>query len=419
MRVRAILLLMGLALLAPQNGLAHSKSLSFSDWQWQDKTLTVSFTTPARDATILPAVAPADDATETLTDALSAALAAHVTQHMRLKQMDTLCRQATPFTAAPAREGYIRIIGSYQCFDDEALISIENHAFFNLARTHVHFARLGRANDAMADSTEVLFTATQRQHFIKPATNGGLQQHSDSGDTFSAYFGLGVAHILTGYDHLAFLVCLLLLARTQRRAIWLVSGFTIGHSLTLALAALGLVVPNAAVVEAIIGASIALLAAETVLARAGLMPRFGLIMAALLFVLSGLALFTGSALPLGAWAGLMLFVLCYGQLIESEADTQLYAPVITAAFGLVHGFGFAGLLTAIGLPTGNILLGLVGFNLGVEFGQLLVLVPLFFLGPIVLQEFRHTKWLAHWRDALAAALACFGTFLFVSRALLG
>lgn len=416
MRIRAILILVGLALLAPHSGLAHSKSLSFSDWQWQDKTLTLSFTTPARDATMLPE---GQTTASGLREGLSTALATHVTRHIRLKQMDTLCQLSTPFTAAPAREGYIRIIGSYQCFDDEAPISVENHAFFNLARTHVHFARFGRADDTMADSTEVLFTATQRQHFIKPAANGGLQQHSDSTDTFSAYFGLGVSHILTGYDHLAFVVCILLLARSQRRAIWLVSGFTIGHSLTLALAVFGLVVPNAAVVEAMIGASIALVAAEIVLARAGLMPRFGLIMAGLLFALSGLVLFTGSALPLGAWAGLILFVLCYGQLIESEADTHKYAPLITASFGLVHGFGFAGLLTSIGLPTNNILLGLAGFNLGVEFGQLLVLLPLFVLGPIMVQELPRTKWAAHWRDGLAAALACFGTFLFVSRALLG
>ena len=247
------------------------------------------------------------------------------------------------------------------------------------------------ANEALADSTEILFTATQRNHFVKPGNDGGLEQQGSAGETLRAYFGLGVIHILTGYDHLAFVVCILLLAASRRRHLvgdrlyaWSLSDFGAG--------ALGLVVANAAVVEAMIGASIALVAAEVVLARSGLMPRFGMGMAALLFIMSGLVIFTGSAVPLGAWAGMILFVLCYGLLIENRNDTQIFAPVTTAAFGFVHGFGFAGLLSDIGLPTGNLLLGLVSFNLGVEFGQLLVLVPLILFGPILLEELPKTRW---------------------------
>lgn len=407
---RALALFLLLAVL-PMAALAHSKSLSFSDWHWAGKNLRVNFTTTARDVTLLPEIEQANS--------LSEALAAHVTKHMRLTQVNTPCRLQAPFAAAEARDGYIRVSGWFDCFDEEAAIRIENHAFFNLARSHVHFARLGLADEAVADSTEILFTATQRNHYVKPGSDGGLEQQGSAGETLRAYFGLGVSHILTGYDHLAFVVCILLLASTRRRAIWLVSGFTLGHSATLALAALGLVVANAAVVEAMIGASIALVAVEVVLARTGLMPRFGAIMAGLLFVISGLVIFTGSAVPLGAWAGMILFILCYGLLIESRADTQQYAPAITAAFGLVHGFGFAGLLSDIGLPTGNLLLGLVSFNLGVEFGQLLVLVPLILFGPILLEELPKTRWPLAWRDTMAAGLACYGTFLFVSRALLG
>lgn len=397
--------------LAPLAAAAHSKSISFSDWQWAGKSLSVNFTTTARDVTLLPEVQQADN--------LSDALAAHVTKHMRLVQINTPCRLRTPFAPADARDGYIRVSGQFECFDEEAVIRIENHAFFNLARSHVHFARLGLADEALADSTEILFTATQRNHFVKPGADGRLQQQGSAGETLRAYFALGVIHILTGYDHLAFVVCILLLAASRRQAIWLVTGFTLGHSATLALAALGLVVPNSAVVEAMIGASIALVAAEVVLARSGLMPRFGMGMAALLFIMSGLVIFTGSALPLGAWAGLTLFVLSYGLLIENRNDTQIFAPVTTAAFGLVHGFGFAGLLSDIGLPTGNLLIGLLSFNVGVEVGQLLVLVPLILFGPILLEELPKTRWPLRWRETTAAGLACYGTFLFVSRAVLG
>lgn len=387
---------------------AHSKSLSFSDWSWAGKMLTVSFTSPARDVTLLREVKEAPD--------LSSALATHVEKHLRLAQVNTPCQLQGRFNAAEARDGYIRVIGRYQCYDEDTIITIDNHAFFNLARSHVHFARLGLADENFADSTEVLFTATQRRHHVKPGLEGRLVQQNDHVETLQNYFWLGVSHILTGYDHLAFVLCLLLLAASRRQAIWLVTGFTIGHSLTLALAALGWIVPNGAVVEAMIGASIALVASETVLARSGRMPRFGMVMAGLLFVASGLAILIGSSLPLGAWAGMMLFVLCYGYLIESAADTQRFAMATTGAFGLVHGFGFAGLLTDIGLPTGNLLVGLLSFNLGVEAGQLLVLIPVLLFGPILLEELPNLK--ISWRDIIAAALTAFGSYLFISRAFL-
>lgn len=386
---------------------AHSKSLSFSDWHWAGNTVTVSFTTPARDVTLLQQVQNAVD--------LGSALAAHVSAHLRLMQIKTPCQLQTPFAPSEARAGYIRVIGQYRCYDEETIITIDNHAFFNLARTHVHFARLGLAEEKLSDSTEVLFTATQRRHHVKPGPDGRLTKQNDFAETLGNYFWLGVTHILTGYDHLAFVVCLLLLANTKKRAIWLVSGFTIGHSLTLALAALGWIVPNGAVVEAMIGASIALVAAETILARKGRMPRFGAVMAGLLFITSGLAIFINSALPLGAWVGMMLFILCYGAVMTTPQDTQRLAPVTTGAFGLVHGFGFAGLLADIGLPTGNLLVGLISFNLGVEAGQLLVLLPLLFFGPILLEELPDIG--ASWRDIIAAALTAFGTYLFVARAL--
>ena len=403
----AIGLIVG-AFMATQPAYAHSKSLSFSDWQWAGKTLIVSFTTPARDATLLPEVQNARD--------LSTALASHLERHLRLTQINTPCRLKSAFTPAEARNGYVRVIGRYQCYDAETIIRIENHAFFNLARSHVHFARLGLAGGRLSQSTEILFTATQRNHLVKPGPEGSLTRQSDITETLQNYFWLGVTHILTGYDHLAFVVCILLLAATRRQAVYLVTGFTLGHSLTLALASMGLIVPNSGVVEAMIGASIALVAAETIIARDGLMPRFAVIMAGLLFVASGLAIFINSALPLGAWAGLMLFILCYGLLIQNEDDRQRLAPMVTAAFGLVHGFGFAGLLTEIGLPTGNLLVGLVSFNLGVEFGQLLVLLPMIFFGPMLIEEL--SKAGMRPREVTAAALTALGTYLFVSRALL-
>lgn len=406
MRAAGFTLLLALLVLALPSQ-AHNKSLSFSEWQWSGRYLSVSFTTPARDVTLLPEVQLEAD--------LSTSLAAHVSEFLKLEQINTPCRLERPFEKAAARTGYIRVTGRFACFSDSAPLTIHNHAFFNLARSHVHFARIALAGGKLADSNEILFTATQRSLQVQPTATGQVESTAKRLDVFQNYLWLGISHILTGYDHLAFVLCLLLIARTQRRAILLVSGFTIGHSLTLALATLGLVTPNGQIVEALIGGSIALVAAETVLAKRGKMPMVGASAAGILFILSGLGVVFFKDIPLSVWSGLILFCLCYGLAIRDESSAHRLAPFMTVAFGLVHGFGFAGLLSDIGLPAERLVSGLFGFNLGVELGQLLVLVPALIFGPYIIDELPKLK--LRWSDMSATALTALGVYLFVSRLL--
>lgn len=136
------------------------------------------------------------------------------------------------------------------------------------------------------------------------------------------YAVLGVEHILSGIDHLLFVISLLFLVGLNRRLIGTISAFTLAHSLTLAASALGWLVLRPPPVEATIALSIVLVAAEALRERDTLSRR---------------------------WPALVAFL-----------------------FGLVHGLGFAGALKEIGLPQQNIPLALLGFNLGVEAGQLLV-----------------------------------------------
>lgn len=400
-------LLFCLLLLLQAPAAAHNKSLSFSEWVWAGKTLSVSFTTPARDVTLLPEVSEAAD--------LSSALATHITANLKLVQVNASCRLEAPFEKRAARTGYIRVEGRFQCFNEAALITIHNHAFFNLASSHVHFARITMAGSNLVDSEEILFTATQRNLTIRPGDNGTVDTSTNALETFENYLGLGVTHILTGYDHLAFVACLILIAQTRRRAILLVTGFTIGHSLTLAVAALGWVTPNAMVVEALIGGSIAFVAAESILARQGKVPLLGIGLAAILFIISGLAVIIGNPVSLAVWANLILFCLCYGLAVKTPADAARFSPLLTLAFGLIHGFGFAGLLVDIGLPADRLLTGLLGFNLGVELGQLMVLLPVFIFGPYLLEELPTFK--IKWADIAAAALTSLGVYLFISRLL--
>ncbi len=138
-----------------------------------------------------------------------------------------------------------------------------------------------------------------------------------------AFAGHGVEHILLGYDHLLFVLALMIIVRSTRALVWTITAFTLAHSITLALATLGLVQVPGPPMEAAIAFSIVLLASEIVRLRRG----------------------------------------------ESSL-TARWPWVVAFSFGLLHGFGFAGALSEIGLPRGDIPLALFAFNIGVELGQL-------------------------------------------------
>ncbi len=140
----------------------------------------------------------------------------------------------------------------------------------------------------------------------------------------ATYLGLGIEHILLGIDHLLFVLALLILVEGGRRLLWTITAFTIAHSLTLGAATLGFVNVPQTPVEAIIALSIVFVAAEIARARQG-----------------------------------------------SPGLTQRRPWIVAFTFGLLHGFGFAGALTEIGLPAQAVPLALLFFNVGVELGQLL------------------------------------------------
>jgi hydrogenase/urease accessory protein HupE len=142
-------------------------------------------------------------------------------------------------------------------------------------------------------------------------------------DVARDYLRLGVEHILTGFDHLLFVFGLVLLVRGRRALVYTVTAFTLGHSVTLSLAALGFVRFPSAWIEVVIAGTILLLAAE--LARSDPDPQ--------------------GAMRRAPWR-------------------------VAGGFGLLHGVGFAGALAEVGLPEAEIPLALLCFNLGIEVGQL-------------------------------------------------
>jgi hydrogenase/urease accessory protein HupE len=182
----------------------------------------------------------------------------------------------------------------------------------------------------------------------------------------ATYFLLGVEHILGGFDHLLFVLALILLIHEPRQLVKTVTAFTVAHSITLAGAALGYFSLPQPPVEATIALSIAFVASE-ILKADPQAPRL----------------------------------------------SERYTWVVAFAFGLLHGFGFAGALKEIGLPHSDVPMALLTFNLGVEAGQLLFIA-------VVLTTFAAAKRIlgtipSFSRGAAAYAIGITATFWLISR----
>ncbi len=177
-------------------------------------------------------------------------------------------------------------------------------------------------------------------------------------ETMWKFVRLGVVHIFTGYDHLAFLLGLLVVTASLGSLIKIVTSFTLAHSITLALATFNVVALPSRLTESLIALSILYVAAEN--------------------------------------------------LMGFRALKRYY---ITFLFGLVHGFGFSSVLRDMDLPRANLALSLFSFNLGVEIGQVTFVLLIF---PLV-QDLVKSGW-RHLQPAVSAGIGALAVYWFVQRA---
>jgi hydrogenase/urease accessory protein HupE len=180
--------------------------------------------------------------------------------------------------------------------------------------------------------------------------------------TFFAFLMLGIEHILTGYDHLLFLFALLLVTREFIAALKIITCFTVAHSITLALATFDVFTIPGQIVEPLIAATIVYVGIENIILRRE---------------------------PKGRWA-------------------------LTFGFGLIHGFGFAGVLRDLGIASGSggIAVPLFSFNLGVELGQIAVAAILL---PLIWRFSRKPEFALHWVPACSVLVAAAGAYWFIDR----
>lgn len=194
------------------------------------------------------------------------------------------------------------------------------------------------------------------------------QGEASASDTFRQFLAYGFEHILEGWDHLLFVSGLIIIAGTWRRILVTVTGFTLAHSVTLALAALDLVRLPPRAVEAAIALSIVFLAVE---------------------------------------------------IVRGRRDTLAWRrPVAVASiFGLLHGFGFASVLREVGLPEGALLEALFAFNIGIELGQV-AFAALVFAVLTLAKRLARAEWQPRLIATLAYAIGITASYWLIERMLL-
>lgn len=393
--MRALLLLcLALALLS-QPAHAHTRSQSFSTWNVHDNVLQGTYQVDAYRATQLSEEP--QDLVKLVNDHLKASVGA--------LQSGVACKLDEP-QAIHAPRGELRTDLRIICPKPFSQVpaTLVVGAFFEVSISHVHYARISYSGGRV---DEVVLT--QGHQTVEVGAGAAQGTHS-----VLSFLGLGFTHVLSGADHVAFLLALMLLAGSVRGTVFAVTGFTVGHSITLALVALGILKPDTSAIEAIIGFTVAWAAGDA-LARSrdipswlGLVGAFGVALMPLFGWLGG-----GVVLSTGVLLGLALFA---GSMSHARAlDTGRVAPVIASVFGLAHGAGFAGPLLELKIAPGDLVWTLLTFNVGVELGQLAVVA----LVVAAMWAVRRTNVavppIAF--DVVASVLFGLGTFWFIGRAL--
>jgi HupE / UreJ protein len=376
--------------------LAHTKSTSYSNWRIEGANVHLSFTVPLVETARLNQAGetqPPNDRVE-----------AYLAERLTVTAADQSCPLSAPVKPLAASVQFRRFELNFKCPSDKN-IALHSAVFFDLVPSHVSLAQIQTGDGRLIQQ---LFTKDEQTL----QTSGKDENMRDAG--FLRYVQMGIMHIFTGVDHMSFLLGLVLISRRLRDLVFVVTGFTIGHSATLALAVTGIIRPHAEFIDALVALTIAMIGAENVAVAT---HRPGLVATGVGGTLLLMAL--ASALGLGGLPSLLLlgaglFAANYLMLSGHLRDAARLRIVVTVVFGLIHGFGFAADLLELRLPSGQLFSILLGFNLGVEVGQLtLVLVALGLVALLVKARLALPRPIVV--DTLSAGLVGLGMYWFISR----
>ena len=390
-------------LLSPLN--AHYFSESFSKWNVVDNKVEANFSLLTLESTRIFQVENYQKIMfeENLSE--TDVFKIYLSQHLKVTSEGKNCSLVDEIKELNSQEGSLNLSLNFECPSNKE-IKIINNALFNLVQSHIHIARIYIDNNLYTE--KALFFNDQSIDLNEEKENNSFS------NSFYKFFSLGLDHILSGYDHLLFILGLLLLVTNLKRLLLVITGFTIGHSLTLSLSVINIIQVKSSLVEALIGYTIMFVGLEY-LYKENNDHRVSMIF---ITTLSLLLLIFGNLInpnfPYFLILGILLFSLGYFYLLKNLNSENNLLSIITIIFGLIHGFGFGGFLLGSKISSENIFSGLLGFNLGVEVGQI-IFVLLILLIYKLLMALKITKIIEVMKNLSFFAIVFFGFFFFIQR----
>jgi len=351
----AFALILGLA--GASAAFAHTRSESHSDWQIEGTHIETTVAIPEIEVKRL------GPPNSTITNE-------QVARYMQGKATVTAdgkpCANPGGAKALAATGQFRRVQYEFDCPTDKNM-KLGFTGFFELVPSHTDFAQISQAGHGFV---EQLFQNDSR---VIPVGGPSSEQELRQAGFFK-YVSMGIMHIFTGVDHMSFLVGLILLSKRTKDLLFVVTGFTIGHSCTLALAVTGILRPHGEYIDALVAFTIAMVGAENIGVATG---KPGIVAAGMggMLILMALGKVLGfGGLPALLTLGAGIFAANYLMISGHLANAARIRLVVTLVFGLIHGFGFAAGLLEMKLPQDKLAELLFGFNIGVEIGQVCVVL---------------------------------------------
>lgn len=273
---------------------------------------------------------------------------------LKIQTAGATCALVDMSAFAPQTSGNTIVRLHYRCPSAIRDLTIKSEVFLDTDDKHVQLIKLLEPGNLRHLVREGMFSYRDRSFHIDDVHSGGSLVIK----RIERFFSLGLEHILSGYDHILFLIAVILVSTSLLETLKMVTSFTLAHSITLGLAFMGIISLPSSVVEPLIALTIVYVAFENLMAR-----RFK-----------------------RRW-------------------------ILTFFFGLIHGLGFVGVLKEITFTRDELLTALVSFNLGIEAGQLLIVVPL----GLLIYLMRNRPWRPAFIKISSVVTGLIGLFWFIER----
>ena len=390
-------------ILSPLN--AHYFSESFSKWNVVDAKVEANFSLLTLESTRIFQVENYQKIMfeENLSE--TDVFKIYLSQHLKVTSEGKNCSLVDEIKELNSEEGSLNLSLNFGCPSNKE-IKIINNALFNLVQSHIHIARVYIDNRLYTE--KALFFNDQSIDLNEEKENNSFAK------SFYKFFSLGLDHILSGYDHLLFILGLLLLVTNLKRLLLVITGFTIGHSLTLSLSVINIIQVKSSLVEALIGYTIMFVGLEYLYKKNNdyrISVLFITILSVILLIFGHLI---NPSFPYFLVSGILLFSLGYFYLLINLKSENNLLSIITIIFGLIHGFGFGGFLLSSKISSENIFSGLLGFNLGVEVGQIIFVLLILLIYKLLI-TLKITKIIDVIKNLSFFLVVLFGFFFFIQR----